>query len=108
MGKLYDLTTQLEGDALVDALANFDYQTDADVAAVADLQKGTSEWYQAADDRPLGGEDTFGELASLVAAGELDPDIYEAVLERRTGGDNANPADAGATVGAPGDQGASQ
>jgi hypothetical protein len=89
-GTLRELAEGLEGEALVEALAGFEY-TEADEAAAA---KGTSEWYNAAEDRALGDADSVGELQALVADGTIDLEVYRDVLERLAAPDD----DTGATV----------
>lgn len=93
MGKLRDLVEQLEGEALVDALVEFDYEMDTE--PVVDADPGTGDWYNQVEDRPLGGIDTFDELNALVATGALAPEVYAEVLERLAGTETQ---DGGATI----------
>lgn len=84
MGKLKDLCASLEGEALTEALIEFDYAFDTE--PVVDADPGSAEWYNAVDDRPLGGADTFDELTELVALGLLDLEVYSEVIAARAEG----------------------
>lgn len=86
MTRLRDLVEQMEGEALVEALADFAY-AGVDAPAAAPPAKGTSDWYNDTENgHELGGAGTLGELAGLVGSGALDVEVYDEVLRRRNPG----------------------